>query len=129
MQRHVQYKGEKGKGYRRVLNRDLYHNYKLPLILLRLLSCRLRRRCCLLLRLLLSLLLLVHLLEESQRSVLCGIDGRLDLLGGHGSVTGLALDGEFTEFGDELGNLLLLRGVELVLELVHGCGKGPRGQP
>lgn len=60
-----------------------------------------------------------YLLEETKRSGLGGVDGSFDLLRRHGSITGLSLDSDLTELSDELGGLLLLRIVELILELIH----------
>ena len=40
-------------------------------------------------------------------------------LSGDRQVSSLALDGKLPEFGNELGNLLLLSSIRLVLEFVH----------
>ena len=71
-------------------------------------------------RAVLRLTLLVDLLEEAEGGLLGGADGLLDLFGSDGRVAGLALDGKFPELGDKLGDLLLLSGIELVLEVLHG---------
>ena len=53
-----------------------------------------------------------HLVEDF-------VDLGLDALSVDRGVVGLALRGELTEFKDECGDLVLLRGIDLVLELVH----------
>ena len=60
-----------------------------------------------------------HLLEKAERRLLCLVDLFPDSLGSDRAVTSLSLGSDLTEFGDVLGDLFLLRGIELILELVH----------
>lgn len=76
----------------------------------------------------LCLSLLVHLLEEAERCLLQSVNLLSDLVSGNGSITGLTLGGDFTQFTDQLGNLLLLVVVQLLGELLHGLlGLGTGG--
>lgn len=60
-----------------------------------------------------------NLLEEAERCLLCLVDLLPDSFSSDGGVTGLSLGSDLTELGDVLSDLLLLRGIKLILELVH----------
>ena len=62
-----------------------------------------------------------YLLEEAKRRLLCLVDLLPDRIGSDLTITGLPLGSDLTELGDMLSDLLLLRGVKLILELVHSC--------
>ena len=65
--------------------------------------------------------LLIHLLEETEGRLL-GLGNLLpDSVGADLLIAGLALDGHLAKLVDELSDLLLLSGIKLILEVVHGC--------
>lgn len=91
------------------------------LILLLLLSLLLGLRGRLLRRgRVLSSALLINLLEEAEGSVLGLADLLADAIGSDGGVADLTFSSEFTEFTNELRDLILLGGIELIFELIHG---------
>ncbi len=62
-----------------------------------------------------------YFLEEAERRLLCLVDLLPDSISSDCAVTGLSLGSDLMELGEVLSDLLLLRGIKLVLELVHSC--------
>ena len=91
------------------------------LLLFRILRRRLLRRCVL------GATLLVYFLEKTERGLLSLTDLLPDLISSHRSIAGETLRGQCTKLLDKFGDLVLLGGVELILELIHRCESGFSG--